>query len=692
MSKIKILSEHLANQIAAGEVIERPASVVKEFIENSLDAGAGRIAVQVAGGGSRLIRVVDDGCGMDEDDVLLCLERHATSKLGSADDGLVLAAIRTLGFRGEAIPSIGSVSQLSISSRTEGAELGTRAEVRYGKLVKVHESGCARGTVMEMRDLFGNLPARRKFLKSARTELFHIEEVLRNAALAHPETAFALEVDGRTVFDLPPGDDAETRLRRLYNWMRGEVLRIAGDDETNGIGLRGFLLPPDEAHGASTRLRLFVNNRPVKDRMLTRAVHDGLSGFLMKGRAASGVLFVTLAPERVDVNVHPTKQEIRFQQPERIHRRVLEAVTTAVQQYQEGEKFALFGAPRPAPAQKAEPRQPPAPSIPPPRLPVRPTPAAPSTQVVAAEADSPLSAVHQTSCHTKVPKPADSTSHRPSVQTPPRPELQSRPPASVDLTQTGPAAKEKETAPAQLARRPPPSPVAAPPTKTTMAEPPAAFAAATELKPETSRREDEEAPFSLRAIGQVCDLYILCERQDEEGRGLVVIDQHAAHERILFEKLKEQYKTRRLIRQSLLFPAVLELAPAESRLLARHKAQVAELGFEIEEFGGESFVVKAVPALLGHLPPAGLVEELFAQLRLVAEGCTEASHEPRLEAIFASMACKAAVKAGRRLAPEEIDTLLQQMRESRAFTHCPHGRPVVKSFSEADIKKWFFRN
>ncbi|MDT8335487.1 MAG: DNA mismatch repair endonuclease MutL, partial [Desulfurivibrionaceae bacterium] len=308
MSQIRILPENLANQIAAGEVVERPASVVKELVENSIDAGAAGLTVQVEGAGASLIRVIDDGRGMDQDDILLSLERHATSKLINVAQ---LNEIMTLGFRGEAVPSIASVSRLSITSRPLGAELGARVEVRFGKVVKVHEMGCRVGTVVEMRDLFGNVPARKKFLKTPRTELSHIEEVLRGYALARPELALDYFVNGREILAVPPvvGGGLEQRLKNLLGCdSRRSLATVGPASAENGVKISGFLLPPDYFPSQSANLRAFVNGRPVRDRLITHAVAEGLRNFLMKGRRPAGVLFVDLPPAAVDVNVHPAKQ------------------------------------------------------------------------------------------------------------------------------------------------------------------------------------------------------------------------------------------------------------------------------------------------------------------------------------------------------------------------------------------------
>ncbi|MDR9501779.1 MAG: DNA mismatch repair endonuclease MutL, partial [Desulfurivibrionaceae bacterium] len=352
MSLIKILPEDLANKIAAGEVIERPASVVKEFVENGLDAQARHITVEVEGGGTRVLRVIDDGVGMDADDVLLCLERHATSKVKEAAD---LHLITTLGFRGEAVPSIASVSRLVILSKREGAALGTLAEVRYGQIRKVHEMGGSQGTVMEVRDLFGNVPARRKFLKTKRTEIAHIEEVVLCAALASPEVGFRLQVDGRQALSFAAGDTLGQRLAAILGLKdTSSLLEIAWKQDKEGeVAVQGWLLSPDKIVGPAARLRLFVLGRPVRDRMINHAVSEGAHGYFMKGRRPAGVLMISAPLAEVDVNVHPTKQEIRFQRANLIHQAVALAVRKGLESYQGQVKKALLGSCEPAPARQA---------------------------------------------------------------------------------------------------------------------------------------------------------------------------------------------------------------------------------------------------------------------------------------------------------------------------------------------------
>ncbi|RJX25088.1 MAG: DNA mismatch repair endonuclease MutL [Desulfurivibrio sp.] len=621
MSKIKILPENLANQIAAGEVVERPASVVKEFVENSVDAGAGRIMVQVEGGGNRLIRVIDDGEGMDQDDILLSLERHATSKLLTAEQ---LSRILTLGFRGEAIPSIASVCRLTITSRIAGAELGNQAEVRFGQLRRVHEMGCSPGTVMEVRDLFANVPARRKFLKTARTELAHIDEIIVNSALAMPQLGLTYTVDGRDIRAFAPGiDTLASRVQLIMGGqLQGGMIRL--DAQLEDLSVHGFLLPPDEAAAAGARLRIFVNRRAVRDRMINHAVTEGMHNFLMKGRRPAGALFLELDPELVDVNVHPTKQEIRFRQSSNIHQQIVMAVGQAMLGHQCKVQHAVFG--RPLAGQ-------------------------------------------------------DSVKNRPAVPLP-------SPAPAWQLHEPPPLAQPVQAAVSlPLAARPRPEPAVAGPAQTP--PPPAKPAAA----PAVSRGKPA-APFRLpdrqpgdrfRYVGQFMKSYLLCETAD----GIAVIDQHAAHERLLFEQLKRQYEQMDLPAQALLFPEMIECTPGQIEVLKKHGEEIRRIGLVIQEFGGQSYVIKAVPAILGQLGPQEIVTGIFDHF-LRREGRAK-GEALRMDDMLAMMACKAAVKAHDILLPEEGEELLRRMEEAEVFSHCPHGRPVLKIFSAAEIKKWFFR-
>lgn len=613
MSRIRILSEQLANQIAAGEVVERPASVIKELVENSLDAGATRIDIHVEGSGSVLLRVADNGGGMDGDDVLLCLERHATSKIREESQ---LAAIATLGFRGEAIPSIASVSWMTILSRPHDQELGTRAEVRYGTLRGVHQDGCARGTVIEVRHLFGNMPARKKFLKSSRTELHHIEEVVRNQALAHPAVGFSLHIDGRTSIDFPPDADLEQRVRDVFRLQGGRLLPLGVDtaDPAGELRLDGFLLPPETAQTANLRLRILVNGRPVQDAMIRHAVIEGMQGFLMKGYQPAGALLLTVAPDQVDVNVHPAKREIRFRRGEVVHRFIAQRVRAALEGHQQTLRQSLFTA-SPGPSGRTHGQD----------------------DVRSAAADALLKTAEPRAAQPTLPMTAPSA---------PRPS--SPPPRSMPFTE---------------------------PDRTMEV-------------PAPSSAEGGGLYGGLTLIGQLFALYLLCEKDGQ----FIVIDQHAAHERLLYGQLLQGYLETRMPQQTLLFPVTVELSPAQADTLEKLPDQVAALGLAVEPFGDATAVIKAVPALVSQIDSSALLREILDALRGAPARETGRPVPRTIDDLLASMACKAAVKAGNRLQPVEMLKLLDQMEASPVFSHCPHGRPVLKTFSAREVERWFHRH
>lgn len=626
MSRIRLLSEQLANQIAAGEVVERPASVVKELVENSLDAGADRIDIQVEGSGTGLLRIIDNGEGMDNDDVLLCLERHATSKI---QEEAQLAAIATLGFRGEAIPSIASVSWMTIASRPQHQALGTRAEIRYGSLQAVHEHGCSRGTMIEIRHLFGNMPARKKFLKSSRTELHHIEEVVKNQALAHPHVGFTLSVDNRVSLEYQPGADLQRRVREVFRYA-GKLLEVRSEAEGEQLGLEGYLLLPEMAPASSARLRLLVNDRPVQDAMIRHAVAEGMQGFLMKGYQAAGALLLRIAPDQVDVNVHPAKREIRFRKSEAVHRFVAEAVSRGLSEHQQSLRSSLFAVPQSRADQTA-------PAWSEPAVPIAPMPM--SAEKAVAPEEPPVTA-------------------EPAPQQPRLP-VQVRPAAATSVV-------ERPRQPANYSTAPP-----------------------VPCTPSISPAPVVETVFSgLTLIGQLFSLYLLCEKEGE----LIVIDQHAAHERLLYGQLVEGYRAARIPGQTLLFPVTVELTPVQMDTFEAHAATVATLGLQAEHFGEATFVIKAVPALVRQEEPGGLLREVLDGLR----GTTaEAGKRPLTQVVdhlLATMACKAAIKAGNRLQPQEMLKLLAQMEASAVFSHCPHGRPVIKTFTAQEVERWFHRH
>ncbi len=610
MAKIRILPENLANQIAAGEVVERPASVVKELVENSLDAGADRIEVEIEGSGTRLIRVADNGEGMDEDDVLMSFERHGTSKL-SKDD--TVFSVKSLGFRGEAIPSIASVSKMSIISRRQGDRYGTAAFSTFGSIKKVHETGTAVGTIIEVKNLFSNTPARKKFLRTARTELSHIDDTIKSYALARPDVAFSLTMNGRQAIHLGEDLDLARRLSQLLKYT-GKFINIdSGQAGPDGITVTGLLVPPESTRPVAAKLRLFVNDRVIKDRLIGHAVNEGLRSFMLKGRYPAGIVKVGLPPESVDVNVHPAKHEVRFKDSRAVHHKISTAVREAMLGAQQPLRHHIFSS---APENQAAPQQ-----------------AAPDHSVAAA---------HGAHSHAE---------HQPSGQSTVY-QAPRYPPAAFNV-----AEDQHEAALQPAPDRPP-----------------------------VAQKETTEPPVqvqNLMVIGSFQDLYIFCRN----GENLVVIDQHAAHERLLYEDLRAQYMNGRVASQNLLFPVSLELTVYQSQLVESNLDELESMGFSLRDFGGTTWVLSGVPALAGSGSPQDLFFDILERFGSEGGG---AGHD-RLENILSTMACKAAVKSGDALSGPEIKALLERMARADLFSHCPHGRPVVKLFTPAEIKKWFHR-
>ncbi len=616
MPNIRILPEQLANRIAAGEVVERPASIVKELVENSLDAGANRIEVEVEGGGTRLIRVLDNGSGMDEDDVLLCFERHGTSKIDETHD---LIAINTLGFRGEAIPSIASVAKMTIISRPEGSELGTQAQFEYGRLQKVHETGSSKGTVIEVRNLFGRTPARKKFLRTNRTEIGHIDEIIKNYALASPETAFTLRIGGKETLCFNTSHDLETRLRTIMNYA--DTLIPVGKDKADSLKRRihGFLVPPERSSGNSARLRLFINGRAIKDRLMRHAVFEGLRGFLLKGNSPGGYLHLFLPAEELDVNVHPAKHEVRFRSSGDIHQFIKQAVETAMFDYQQSIRSSIF------------------------------------TKTNTTREDIIRKPSPERVAMFSPPYTRKNDDHFDKMPLSPKSTLSSWAHTSTDHSSPQPLQTNEPTIQSN----------------------------SIQADENLIRRDDASFHHDIQVIGQYKNLYILCQAGDR----LLVIDQHAAHERLLYEKFRRQYADNKVASQSLLFPETVELSPFQIQLVDNNSEELKRLGFALQEFGGNSYVISAIPALAGQCRAS----EVFYDT-LDGFGREDSQRTGgKLDNILATMACKAAVRSGDELSQKEIHALLDAMARADLFSHCPHGRPVLKSFSDSELKKWFYR-
>jgi DNA mismatch repair protein MutL len=587
MPKIHRLAPDLANQIAAGEVVERPASVVKELVENALDAGARRITIAVDLGGKRLIRVEDDGEGMEPEDARLALERHATSKIRRADD---LGAIRTLGFRGEALPSIASVSHFTLRTRARGAQAGTEIKVNAGVVASVREVGAPEGTCIDVADLFYNLPARRKFLKSDTAEATQISRLATQLALAYPEVGFTVTSSGstgsghsRTLLQCPPAADVRDRFFQLFG-DRPDLVEVR--KEAAGLRVEGYVAALGDQGPTRGAQNVFVNRRIVKDRTIAHAIIDAYSVATIKERSPEVHLFLTIAPDRVDVNVHPTKAEVRFLEQSLVHEVLRRALGDALGRGRAPEIQFQLEQPVPAPAE------------------ARPM-AIPGV----------LSGATVANRWSNEQLPAASSQLSASS---------SPVPGSVD-----------------------------------------------EIRP-------------MIPLGQFRDTFIIAI--DDEG--VAIVDQHVAHERVLFEQITERLTAGRLESQRLLTPILLELSSAQRGALEQHRATLERFGMEIEEFGGDSVRLSGVPAVL---EPA----ECEATIRALAEdldglrGTTGA--EEALRRIAATMACHAAVKANYPLTLDKMRYILEELRRTAYSSVCPHGRPVVLRLTRREIERNFQR-
>jgi len=593
MGKIHRLPDDLANQIAAGEVVERPASVIKELVENSLDAGAHRIAITVEYGGKKLIRVEDDGEGMEPEDARLAIERHATSKIRRSDD---LARIATLGFRGEALPSIASVSHFVLRSRARGAQSGTDVRVNGGTIASVMETGMPEGTSIEVADVFYNLPARRKFLKSDGAESAQVSRIVTQLALCYPEVGFTLTSAGRKVLQVPPVATLRDRLYQLYG-DRSDLVDVRRDG--GGVTLVGYIAALAEQGPTRGPQNVFINRRIVRDRTIAHAIIDAYSVASIKERSPEVHLFIEMPPDTVDVNVHPTKAEVRFRDQSFIHELVRRALGDALG------------------------RGP-----------------APELQLISPSINEPQPST--------LPLP-----HAYSAVFPSRWTVGATAPTSGSgLASAG----EDRSAPASVS----------------------------EIAPTSEGRVAPTSIKPLMPLGQFRDTFIIAVDED----GIAIIDQHVAHERVLFERITERLTSGRLESQRLLEPMLVEMSVAARQALAAHTSELERLGFELEEFGGDSLRVSAFPALLTR-------EHCEIALRALAEdleGFDRGSKvEDALKRVAATMACHAAVKANYPLTMEKMAHILEELRRTAYSTICPHGRPVMLRLTRREVEKNFQR-
>jgi DNA mismatch repair protein MutL len=686
MGRIRILPDQVANQIAAGEVVDRPASVVKELLENALDAGANRIRVEVEAGGRRLIRVSDDGFGMNRDDALLAFERHATSKLRTADD---LLSIATLGFRGEALPSIASVARVTLETATGDEAAGTRMEIAGGKILHVDDAALPRGTTLAVADLFFNTPARRKFLRAESTELAHVTALVTHYALVHPEKHFELTSATHTIVSAPPVARTAERIYQIFGkdtleqllpvaaetplshgglpepppWKKdpGEPARDPGT-----LRLTGFYSKPELQKLNRNSIYIFVNKRLIRDRLLIHAITEAYRNVIPPTSYPVVLLFLEMPPEEVDVNVHPAKTEVRFRQQSLVHDFVRDSLRTALIQARPAAGFlaALDSAPLASPS-----LMPPAFSP----LPGAPGGAPPAdSDAEATQAAAPEAEPFQLT--TKLPAPVpgklpfDGRGFNPAGWT--------------DREAWGQAA-------AGLFRPGTPSVIDG-------CSYPLAGESANGLSPATATAQIEAEQSaanlnhlgSLRPLAQLRESFILAAGDD----GLWIIDQHVAHERILFEKILRERQVERVQRQRLLMPMLVELQPWQMVVFARIAEELDRNGFEVEPFGPHTLAVKAAPVGLEGAALERMLTQVIEQSSAASDEATQSEDLKALRTrIAASIACHSAIKVNTALDPARMEWLLLELAKTSHPTSCPHGRPIALLYSWKDIQRAFHR-
>lgn len=649
MPRIQQLTPSVVNKIAAGEVIERPASVLKELLENSVDAGATRIDVSLEKGGSEVIRVADNGCGIVTDELPLAVASHATSKIRSADD---LFSVMTLGFRGEALASIAEVSRLMIRSRTAEADSGAELEVVGGAANPIVPIGCPVGTTIEVRNLFFNTPVRHKFMRSAQTEMGHSIEALTRLALAHPHVHFTLSHNGRTMHDLPPVANIHGRIAAFFgDELANDLIEVHSSNE--GVTLSGFVANPMHSRATARMQYLFLNGRAIRDRALQHALGEAYRGLMLTGRQPICFLRLEMPAELVDVNVHPTKQEVRFQDSGRLYSLLLGTLRTKFLSTDLQARGSASGAAGTVSIGTDD------------------ASTGPSQLVNWAKEQLGRQVGQQSSiAFPQVPEPRvpPYRPHEPlrlhSLDEPRR--------ATFDV---GRGEREPNLGTAEQA-----------------ADESAAGGSSTESTTHAGVRIDTAhdrlpAPRGLAAIQnalQVHDRYLVVETDI----GLEVIDQHALHERILYEQIRETVLAGALESQKLLVPEPVDLTATEAAAALEHADVLAQLGVEVQPFGGETVLVSSYPAMLANLSPAAVLHEIVE--KLLAGGRRP---EPRdlIDELLHMIACKAAVKFGDRLSPEEIDALLAQRHLAQDQHHCPHGRPTALVFTREDLDRQFKR-
>jgi DNA mismatch repair protein MutL len=614
VSKIRVLADHVANQIAAGEVVERPASVAKELVENSIDAGATRITIEIEAGGRRLLKVSDDGEGMVRDDAVLAFERHATSKIRATDD---LIAIGTLGFRGEALASIASVAKVELITSTEGAAAGTRVAIDGGRMRDVKDAAHPRGTTIAVRDLFFNVPARRKFLRSEATETFHLTNLVTHYALAHPEIAFTFVNNGRDVVRAVAAKDLRERAYQIFGAEFLENLLAVDGGDPLVARVTGFVSAPRDRRTTRDSQYLFVNRRFVRDRMIGRSLSEGYRSILPHGVYPAALLFIETPLEEVDVNVHPAKTEVRFRRSAAVADAVRDAVRDALA------------------------RNDYVPTVPP----------AVEPQI------------------TQTPQTQTASAAVSFTPTQPRIEFVAPPPPTFTPRTTPPP--DSPSAPA--------IPI---PSGDEIARDVAEMIRVPSVK--SAAPLPETLSTNIRPLGQLEESFIIAT--DDEG--LLLIDQHVAHERVLFDKYRALESERRTDSQQLLVPETFDLTPAQTAVFDQLAPELEVYGFDLMRLSGRTVAIKAVPADL----PAGEARNMLSELLDTVDAEKKSNtRETMRDEIAASLACHAAIKVNMPLAPEKMRWLIDRLLQTSSPTTCPHGRPVILRLKMRDILKGFHR-
>jgi DNA mismatch repair protein MutL len=657
MSKIRVLPDHISNLIAAGEVVERPASVAKELVENAIDAGATRVTIDIEAGGRRLLKITDDGEGMTRDDAVLAFERHATSKISKAED---LSAIGTLGFRGEALASIASVARVELITRTEEAAAGTRVVIEGGRMRDVKDAAHPRGTTIGVRDLFFNTPARRKFLRSEATESYHLTNLVTHYALAHPEISFTLVNNGRETLRVAPAQDVRERAYQIFGAQFLDSLLEVNNElsEADAVAsfapiarVRGFVSAPRERRTSRDAQFLFVNGRFVRDRLIGRALSEGYRSILPHGVYPAALLFIEVPLEEVDVNVHPAKTEVRFRRAAAVADAVREAVRAALASAGYAPTVEIKDA-APASIEVAQ-----------------------DVSNDKVEAFSDMPATMEVPAVTPAPFSREAFALRPQQErigfAPADPETSAPPSFAATAATPAPSSPSASTVPDDQAKDAP----------VTTASPLPPLNSALKFVREVAV---ESLSSNIRPLGQLDESFIIAT----DGEGLLLIDQHVAHERVLFDKYRGLESTRRAESQAMLIPETFDLTPAQASAFDTVEAELESYGFELMRLSGRTVAIKATPADLPASEARNMLAEVLDTVDSEKRGNARATLR---DEIAASLACHAAIKVNMPLAAEKMRWLIDRLLLTSSPTTCPHGRPVILRLATQDILKGFHR-